>query len=232
MWNRRVLVVAALALAVSAPGPASQTPPSSGEKTAPPEGPLELYQIDLVPTGSGFAVTKPVLEGDVYVFQVWPDRATVRLPKSKVKNMVSRTKDVNAQVAYQIDLAPSGQIFARDNPTLKGTSYQFHRWRGGALMSVRKSDVQKITRVAGLDAFRLYLKLFGAKPIDNLAMQGGTATMAPGAPAPGSDPAISGQPTNWLYFGVPGVSDAWAPPSAVVGSPGDVPKAAEPQPPL
>ncbi len=218
------LVFAALTLAVRAQGDQQSPQPPKAEE------PLEVYQIDLVPTGSGFALTKPVLEGDVYVFKVWPDRATVRLPKSKVKNMVRRTKDVNDQVAYQIDLVPSGQIFARDNPTLKGTTYEFHRWRGGALMSVRKSDVQKITRVAGLDAFRLYLQLFGAKPIDNLPMEGGTATMAPAAPPPGSEGVVPGQPTNWLYFGVPGVTDAWAPPPAVVSSPGDVPKAPDPQP--
>src|SRR4030095_15823531 len=35
-----------------------------------PAMPLELYQVDLVPTGTGFAVTKPVQEGDVWVFQV------------------------------------------------------------------------------------------------------------------------------------------------------------------
>jgi hypothetical protein len=209
-------------------GAQGQQPPTPG-----PVEPLEVYQIDLVPTGSGFALTKPVLEGDVYVFKVWPDRATVRLPKSKVKNMVRRTKDVNDQVVYQIDLVPSGQIFSRDNPTLKGTTYEFHRWRGGTLMSLRKSDVKKITRVAGLDAFRLHLQLFGAKPIANLPMEGGTATMAPAAPSDAatvSDAVTYGQPTNWLYFGVPGVTDAWAPPPAVIDAPGDVPRAPDLQP--
>jgi hypothetical protein len=61
-------------------------------------------------------------------------------------------------------------------------------------------------------------------------MEGGTATMAPAAPPPGSEGFAPSQPTNWLYFGVPGVTDAWAPPPAVVAAPGDVPKAPEPQP--
>ncbi|HEY7574636.1 MAG TPA: hypothetical protein VIB08_05695, partial [Thermoanaerobaculia bacterium] len=161
MRYARVFVFAAFTFAAAARGqqPAAQ----AGAK--PPAGPTEIYQIDLVPTGSGFALTKPVLDGDVYVFQVWPDRATVRLPKSKVKKIASRTKDVNAQVAYQIDLVPSGQMYSRDEPVLKGASYQFHRWRGGALMSVKQSDVKKITRLAGLDALATYLRLFGAKQI-------------------------------------------------------------------
>ena len=36
-------------------------------------------------------------------------------------------------------------------------------------------------------------------------------------------------PSNWIFNGVPGVTDAWAPPSAVVASPGDVPRARDPR---
>ncbi len=43
----------------------------------------------------------------------------------------------------------------------------------------------------------------------------------PEAPAQGT----TGPPDNWVYYGTPGVDDAWAPRSAVVASPGDVPKA-------
>jgi hypothetical protein len=229
MRYARVFVLAAFTAAAGALG----QQPAAQPDAKPPAGPTEIYQIDLVPTGSGFALSKPVLEGDVYVFQVWPDRATVRLPKSKVKKIGSRTKDVDAQVAYQIDLAPSGQMFSRDEPVLKGTSYQFHRWRGGDLMSVRQSDVRKITRLAGLDALATYLRFFGAKQIGDLPMEGGTATIAGGASAAdaaNTTAGFAGQPTNWLYFGLPGVTDAWAPPPAVVESPGDVPRAPDPQP--
>jgi hypothetical protein len=189
-----------------------------------PAGPLELYQVDLVPTGTGFAVTKPVLQGDVWVFQVWPDRATVRLAQSKVKKITPRTKQLQSETAYRIDLAPSGEIFSRDEPALKGTTYTFHRWRGGDLMSLRQTDVKKITRLTPTEIFQTHLQYFGPKPIGNLPMEGGTAVM-PAQPAPVEDASGNPAPDNWIYYGAPGVDDAWAPGNAVVASPGDVPKA-------
>jgi len=220
-----------LATLALAGGAAGQTPPSPSAGGA--EAPLEIYQIDLVPSGTGFALTKPVLEGDVYVFQVWPDRATVRLPKSKVKKMAPRTKDVRGEVLYRIDLVPSGQMIARDAPTLKGTTYRFHTWREGTLMSLRQGDVQKITCVTGMDAFKIHMQQLGAKAIGNVAMEGGgNVSVLPNssnAPPPEPDAGMTpGQPTNWIYFGVPGITEAWAPPPAVVSAPGDVPKAPEP----
>ena len=169
------------------------------------------------------------------MFKVWPDRATVRLPKSKVKKMAPRTKDVSGEVLYQIDLVPSGQMMARDAPTLKGKTYQFHTWREGTLMSLRQADVQKVTRVTGMDAFKIHMQQLGAKAIGDLPMQGGgtVSTLPAGSSSPAhnsSAAAAPGQPSNWVYFGVPGVTDAWAPPPAVVSAPGDVPKAPEPQP--
>jgi hypothetical protein len=198
---------------------AAQNPPPAPT----PAGPLEIYQVDLVPTGTGFAVTQPVQEGDVWVFQVWPDRSTVRLAQSKVKKITPRTKQLQSEVAYRIDLAPSGEIFSRDNPALKGTTYTFHRWRGGDLMSLRQADVKKITRLTPVEIFQAHLQYFGPKPIGNLPMEGGTAVMPaqPDAPAQGT----TGGADNWIYYGTPGVDDAWAPGSAVVASPGDVPKA-------
>ncbi len=189
-----------------------------------PAGPLEIYQVDLVPTGTGFAVTKPVQEGDVWVFQVWPDRSTVRLAQSKVKKITPRTKQLQSEVAYRIDLAPSGEMFSRDNPVLKGTTYTFHRWQGGNLMSLRQADVKKITRLTPVEIFQAHLQYFGPKPIGNLPMEGGTAVM-PAQPAPVENAIGSPSPDNWIYYGTPGVDDAWAPGNAVVASPGDVPKA-------
>jgi hypothetical protein len=229
MRHARILAAIGLALAVPM---WSQQPKPPSQTTVPP---LEIYQIDLVPSGTGFALTKPVLQGDVYVFQVWPDRATVRLPKAKVKNMVARTKDVSGEFVYQIDLAPTGQMYARDEPAMKGATYQFHTWREGTLMSLRPGDVKKITRVTGLDAFKIHMQQLGAKQIGNLPMEGGggvsvlnTGDSAPASAAQGSASMPAQTPTNWIYQGVPGVTDAWAPPSAVVASPGDVPKAPEP----
>jgi hypothetical protein len=72
--------------------------------------------------------------------------------------------------------------------------------------------------------------------IDNLPMEGGgMVTILPGGEPAAVEP-FQAQPDpntgNWLYMGEPGVTDAYAPPSAVVASPGDVPKAAPtPQPP-
>ena len=188
-----------------------------------PAAPLELYQVDLVPTGTGFAVTKPVLQGDVWVFQVWPDRSTVRLAQAKVQKITPRTKDLQNEVAYRIDLAPSGEMFSRDNPVLKGTTYTFHRWQGGNLMSLRQADVKTITRLTPSEIFQAHLKYFGPKEIRNLPMEGGTAVM-PAQPAP-VEGASSNAPDNWVYYGTPGADDAWAPGNAVVASPGDVPKA-------
>ena len=242
MRHAGILVFVSLVLSTVAQGqqPQSQQPkakPEVGMQTQ-AEEPLEIWQIDLNPSGTGFALTRPVLEGDVYVFKVWPDRATVRLPRSRIKKMVRRTQDINGEVIYQIDLVPSGQMYARENPTRKETTYVFHTWRENSLMSVRHADVKKITRVAGLEAFKIHLQQLGAKEIGNMAMEGGgTVRVIPGAPAAAEGSAAeasaapgSVRPGNWIYDGVPGVTEAWAPPSAVVSSPGDVPKMPEPKP--
>jgi hypothetical protein len=240
MRQARTLVFVALALATVAQGQQPQQPqaqrPAVGMLTPTPVEPLEIWQIDLNPSGTGFALTKPVLEGDVYVFKVWPDRSTVRLPRAKVKNMTRRTQDINGEVIYQIDLAPSGQMYARENPTRKETTYVFHTWRENSLMSVRQTDVKKITRVTGLDAFKIHLQQLGTKAIDNVPMEGGgTVRVIPGGPPAAAEEGSAAapdsvRPGNWIYDGVPGVTSAWAPPSAVVSSPGDVPKAPEPKP--
>jgi hypothetical protein len=236
MRHARVLVALAFVWTVGARGEAP-APPQDAHKAAgtPTQAEtLEIYQIDLVPSGTGFAVTKPVLEGDVYVFKVWPDRSTVRLPKSRVKQMVRRTRDVSGDVLYRIDLAPSGQMIARDEPKLKGRTYVFHTWRENTLMSLRQADVQKVTKLTGMDAFKVHLEQLGAKRIGNLPMEGGGSVAVVGGETGGGHPSAAPvenkTPYNWIYQGVPGVTDAWAPPSAVVSSPGDVPKAPEPQP--
>jgi hypothetical protein len=235
----RVFVSLAFLLASAASGRQSAPAPSQNAQNAGTQAqtePLEIWQIDLVPSGSGFALTKPVLEGDVYVFKVWPDRSIVRLPKSKVKQMIPRTKDVSGEVLYKIDLAPTGQMIARDAPTLKGTTYRFHSWKEGTLMSLRQSDVQKITKVTGMDAFKIHMEQLGAKRIGNLPMEGGgSAQTVGGAPAAAAEAAAPAgvppqTPYNWVYWGVPGVTEAWAPAAAVQNAPGDVPRAPEPQP--
>ena len=128
-------------------------------------------------------MTKPVLEGDAWVFKNWPERQMVRLDKTKVRQISPRTKDLNKEVVYQIDLVPTGRMIARDNPTLKGTTYTFHEWKGGKIMSIRKDDVLRILMVTGLPAFRIEQEERGAALIGNLPMEGtGNVTVISGAP--------------------------------------------------
>ena len=226
MRSSRISVFGMLALAAIARGQQSASPGASAPAPT-PVGPLELYQVDLVPTGTGFAVTKPVLQGDVWVFKVWPDSSTVRLDKSKVKTITPRTKQLQSETAYRIDLAPTGEMFSRDNPVLKGTTYTFHRWRGGDLMSLRQTDVKKITKLTPTEIFQAHLQYFGPKPVGNLPMEGGTVVNMPepAQVAPVEDPSGAQNPSNWIYYGTPGMDDAWAPGNAVIAYPGDVPKA-------
>jgi hypothetical protein len=218
------------AAAPAAPAPAPAAHPTSG--AAPAEAMLEIYQIDLDPSGTAFALGKPVLEGTAYVFKAWPERTVVHLDQTKVKKITQRTKNLDQEVVYQIDLVPTGRMIARESPRLKGTTYTFHTWRDGTLMSMRQADIKKITKVTGMAAFRIQQEERGAALNANLPMQGGgsvTILPSPGS-APAAEPAPAAAPEgNWRYEGQPGVTDAYAPPSAVVSSPGDVPKAA-PQP--
>ncbi len=230
-----VIALASPVLGQQAQQPAAGQPPARPtalvgmQPTPAGEEKLEIYQIDLDPSGTAFALGKPVLEGDVYVFKAWPDRAVARLAQSKVKKITQRTKDLNQEVVYRIDLVPTGRMIAREDPVLKGTSYTFHTWRDGTLMSLRKADVKQIVKVTGMPAFRIQQEERGASLNANLPMQGaGSVKVLPGGPesAPAQAPPESQQPGNWSYQGQPGVTDAYAPPSAVVSSPGDVPKAA------
>ena len=96
--------------------------------------------------------------------------------------------------------------------------------------------MKSVTKVTGMDAFKLHLQQVGIKETANLPMQGGTVVgdLSPSGSAPSPSAAaqsesaqIVGPPGNWVYYGVPGVTEAWAPPSATVSSPGDVPKLPE-----
>ena len=195
---------------------------------------LEIYQIDLVPSGTGFALSKPVLDGDKYVFIVWPDRATIRLAKERVKSITPRTKEMSAFAVYQIDLVPTGRMIAKEAPTLKGTTYTFRTWRDHTLISMRQADVKKVTKLTGLDAFRVQQEERGATLTANLPMQGTDDVQIINAPPPDPSQASAGSSSStsgsmyWIYDGVPGITDAYAPPNATVAYPGDVPKAAEP----
>jgi hypothetical protein len=205
-----------------------------GQQPAPqptliPPSPITVFQIDLLPTGTGFSMDEPVLEGDVYVFRSLPEKTISRLPKSKVKKITRRSTDLDKEVIWQIEMVPSGRMLSYEEPVKKGSGYVIKGFKQGHLVSVRASDVKKITRLVGIEAFRAQKEELGAVLLSGeLPPDAGSATTHGGSTgsAPASAPARPGYPGNWSSQGKPGVTDAYAPPSATQSRPGDVPKAA------
>jgi hypothetical protein len=230
----RRCVVGVLVLAASLQGQQSRgQQPQSAQPAAPQaqgqSALLEIYQIDLEPTGATFALGEPKLEGSVYVYSAWPERAIVRLPLARVRKITRRTRDLSKETVYLIDLVPSGRMITREKPKLQTGSYVFRSFKNETLMSVRQKDVKKITLLTGLPAFRVQQEELGAALIGNLPMEGGSA-QAPSAPGAAAAPGQAPAPGNWTYEGKPGVTDAYAPGNATVARPGDVPKAPAPAP--
>ncbi len=233
-----VLVTGLVVLAASAL-PAQQakrrtTPMVGMQPTAKPET-LEIYQIDLVPSGSAFALNKPVLENNSYVFKVWPEREIVHLRKEKVRRITQRTKDLAQFHVYQLDLKPSGRMLAKENPQVKNGSYVFHTWKEGRLMSLRQADVLRVQELVGLPAFKAQQEEKGAALIGNLPMEGGgqivvfSEAPAVAYPEGGAPPQVTAGPSIYNTEGVPGVSEAYPNANAVVERPGDPPKAPTPR---
>ena len=75
---------------------ARPTPMISMQPTPVPEI-VEIWRIDLIPSGSAFSLKKPVLDGDAYVYMAWPERQMARVRKDKVKGVVRRTRDLNQE---------------------------------------------------------------------------------------------------------------------------------------
>lgn len=195
-----------------------------------------MYKIKLNPSGSMIALDKPVLLNGKYVFHAWPHGEQTALRQALVTNIAPLTGP--QKPVYQVDLTPSGKLYARDNPAIKGNTYVFHAFRDGALMSLRQSDVKKVTMLTGDDAFWAEQGMDGELSIGGLPIQGAGKVVEIGSPpAPssqfgrsnlssisGSGSGISGAPAgNWQYQGTPGTADAWGPANATVASPGDVP---------
>ena len=236
--RRTALVTGLLVLAASAL-PAQQpkkrpTPMVGMQPTAKPEI-LEIYQIDLVPSGSAFALNKPVLENNSYVFKVWPERDIVHLRKEKVRKITQRTKDLAQFHVYQIDLKPSGRMLAKENPAVKNGNYVFHTWKENKFMSLRQADVLRVQELVGLPAFKAQQEEKGAALIGNLPMEGGGQIIvfseAPTVAYPegGAPPQVDGGPSVYNTEGVPGVSEAYPNANAVVERPGDPPKLPTPR---
>jgi hypothetical protein len=205
--------------------PAAQQPAPQQAPT--PEAPNVIYRVDLEPTGTGFVMGKPVQEGDVWVMTTLPDRTVSRVPTAKVKKISRWSSDLNAESIWQIDLVPTGVMLSREEPVKKGALYTVKAFKGGTLASLREADVKKITRLTGMDAFKAQLIAQGAVLITTGPPPGpGGGRVheiggSPSSPAPAQD--TSGGSSNWIYYGVPGASDAYAPGNATVARPGDTP---------
>src|SRR4029079_10297495 len=75
---------------------------------------------------------------------------------------------------YRIETSPSGSMIATDVPVLKGTTYFFHSYPAGTLVSLRRSDVRRITQI-NADAAAATNPADRIVTIGNLAMQGGSS---------------------------------------------------------
>lgn len=219
-------------LVLSADLTGQQQPPvlQSSQPAPASETPIVVYRIDLNPTGFGFAMEEPKLEGNVYVFRTLPERTISRLPKERVKKISRWSSDLGKEVIWQVELNPTGRMLASKEPVKKGAGYVVTDFKQGTVLSIRESEIRKITRLTGLDAFKAQLEETGATKLSGeVPPDAGSGTIrgASGQPAAGGASAPpGGQTGNWSYQGQPGVTDAYAPPSAVQERPGDVPKAA------
>jgi len=220
-----VLVSFASALQAQQPAPVA-TP------LGPP--PIIIYKIELVPTGAMFAANEPVLQGDAYVFVALPERTQMKLPKVKVKSVTRWSGDYSKEVVWQVELVGSSGIhLVRDEPVKKGKNWVAHIFKNGTLVSVPETDVVKITRLTGRDAFKAEMFALGLVVLEGESMTSGfkggnapvNAAPASGSPAPG-DPA---GPGNWTYQGRPGAYDAYAPSGGTVAKPGDTPMVPTPR---
>jgi hypothetical protein len=88
---------------------------------------------------------------------------------------------------YRIELSPSGSFVAIGALVYKGNAVLFHAYPDGKLMSLRKTDVRKVSPITAKEAAPPAKK--DLVSIGNLAMQGGN-----GAPAPGSSSLPSTAP--------------------------------------
>lgn len=225
------LRVASLAVFVSfAPALEGQQPAASAPTAAPAKDPrIIVYRIDLVPNGSMFAMNEPVLDGDTYVFRALPERTEMRLPKVKVKSVARWSTDYSKEVVWRVELAgAAGMHLARNEPVKKGKNWVAYTWKNNTLVSVPETDVVKITRLTGAEAFKAEQLALGLIVLEGESMtpgfKGGNAPVntapASGSAAPAGNPA---GPGNWTYQGQPGASDAYAPAGGTVSKPGDVP---------
>lgn len=113
------------------------------------------------------------------------------------------------EVYYQVDLVPSGSVISTDLPTTKGTMVVFHKYPSGTLVSMRRSDLKKVTKVASA-AVKSANPADEVIPIGNLAMQGGSTQAGPtNARAVGAAKNTSGLGTGFYSNVIPGQTEAF-----------------------
>jgi hypothetical protein len=196
-----------------------------------------VYKVDLAPTGSMFAMNEPVLDGDSWVFRALPERTEIRLPRARVKSVGRWSTDYTKEVVWRVELAGSvGMHLARNEPVKKGKNWIANSWKNNTLVSVPETDVVKITRLTGPDAFKAQQLALGLIVLEGESLtpgfKGGNAPVNTGGPASGA-PAQTGDPAgpagNWTYQGQPGATDAYAPAGGTVAKPGDTPMVPTPR---
>jgi hypothetical protein len=97
-----------------------------------------------------------------------------------------------AEPAYfRIELAPSGSYVAIGAPAVKNGAMVFKAYPDGKLMSLRKSDVRRVSAITAKEAAGPVNK--DLVSIGNLAMQGGSA------PASGGGHPATGSPTSAMH---------------------------------
>lgn len=225
-----------LSLASALEGQQPAAPAGAAPAAAPAAEPrIIVYKIELVPAGFMFAMNEPVLDGDSYVFRALPERTEMKLPKVKVKSVARWSTDYSKEVVWRVDLAGSaGTHLARNEPVKKGKNWVAYTWKNNTLVSVPETDVVKITRLTGADAFKAEQLALGLIVLEGESMtpgfKGGNAPV--NAPASGAPPAGANAPgpgSNWTYQGQPGATDAYAPAGGTVAKPGDTPMVPTPR---
>ncbi len=145
---------------------------------------------------------------------------------------------LRGETFYRIELIPSGELVSKSAPAWKGSTLVFRHYPDGTLMSVRRTDVRKITQVTS--AQDLARRSDQVIQIGNLAMQGGGAQAGPtnaSAAAVKAGPALGkgfysavvpglsiGEPNSPNDYQV-GRTFAGPPANAVQSSPGAPPTA-------
>jgi hypothetical protein len=87
-------------------------------------------------------------------------------------------QDAAASAYYRIELAPSGSYVSIGAPALRNGAMVFKAYPDGKVMSLRKSDIKKISPITAQEAATPAKK--DLVSIGNLAMQGGSAPAAGG----------------------------------------------------